>query len=285
MRSYNSHFTSNSRSSIDVERGIDEKAASKVLERSASPLKPRIAAFTVVQNCFAALEAVQHTDYDVIIVQKDLPSLDIRGMLKVVRSMGNNVPFILMHPMILPSQVEEGEPPSALEKSLLEDARKMDYSNILMQPFSPDALCTAISEAIHYNNQEVAEVNRKKQMLRDEEERALKFQAFALGEKTGVLEKPSSAKRKGARKKRRVESTDDEYLPQRPTRQIRNVLEEAKLTEPPSGAYDPAAEYVRILTAMQASKGQAVLPPPQQNKRPMTTSEETAQFLTEMANK
>ena len=146
-----------------MERGIDEKAASKILERSASSLKPRIATFTVVQNCFAALEAVQHTDYDVIIVQKNLPSLDIRGMLKVVRSMGNNVPFILMHPMVLPSQMEEVEPPLPSERTLLEDARKMDYSNILMQPYSPDALCTAISEAIRYNNEEVAEVNRKKQ--------------------------------------------------------------------------------------------------------------------------
>ena len=242
-------------------------------------MKPRIATFTVVQNCFAALEATQHTDYDVIIVQKDLPSLDIHGMLKVVRAVGNDVPFILMHPIVSTYQRKGKYPPSPL----LESARKMDLSNVLMQPYSSETLCTAISEAIEYNDHEVAEVNRKKQILRDEEERAHKFQAFATGNKVGVLVKPAPAKKRVARKKRaRQDLVDDTQQPQRAIRQIGNVLEEAKLTEPPPGAYDPAASYVRILADMQANV--AMRPAEQEEACPLSSSEEAAHFLAQMAN-
>ena len=274
----------------DVERGIDEKAAAKVLERSVAPLKPKICVFTVVQNCFAGLEAIQHTDYDCVIVQKDLTGLNIAGMLKVVRALGNNVPFIHMIPIVLPS--EDAEEASSLlsEDAQRKEARRMDYSDILVQPYSPTTLCNTITAAIQYNHTQVAEINRKQQIDRDESERILKFRAFEMGEKTGVLEKPKSKDREKGRKKRPNFAVDpSEYETNRPKRSSRplgKVLDEIKGSEPPPGQPDPAAAYVRILQSMQGNKGASIRSPIKAaEQRPLTSSEETAQFLAEMANK
>ena len=53
----------------------------------------------------------------------------------------------------------------------------MDYSDILVQPYSPTTLCNTITTAIQYNHTQLAEINRKQQIDRDESERILKFRA------------------------------------------------------------------------------------------------------------
>jgi hypothetical protein len=54
------------------------------------------------------------------------------------------------------------------------------------------------------------------------------------------------------------------------------------LTEPPPGAYDPAASYVRILADMQANV--VMRPAEQEEAGPLSSSEEAAHFLAQMAN-
>ena len=130
----------------------------------------------------------------------------------------------------------------------------------------------------------MAEVNRKKQMLRDEEERVPQISGFAVGEKMGITEKPTSAKKRG-RERRGKPNQQTMNTSLKDQRGKYEMLEEACYQTPP-GAYDPAADYVRILTAMQANNDSSkVFSCPEKEARPMTTSEETVQFLTEMANK
>ncbi|RYG97031.1 hypothetical protein EON65_53475, partial [archaeon] len=81
--------------SIDVEEGLKEKAAARVLEESTSQLN-FYCSFTVVPNAFVALECTQHTCYDLIISRLHLAQLNAAEMIKILRNVGCQTPLVVM---------------------------------------------------------------------------------------------------------------------------------------------------------------------------------------------
>ena len=291
---------------VDVERGIDEKLAAPILENSTRLMSPKLCVFTVVQNCFAALEATQHTNYDCIIVEKGIPCLDIRGMLKVMRALGNNVPFVIMVPFLLRKQENDTITEEMIdENSLRNEMRQLDYSDVLMQPYSSTTLCQAITGAIQYNECQVALAIRQKQLAEMEAEALKKQKAWIAGQNTSTATKPDKPPTKRGRKKSYVHPLKKKQLDKEykgppikasastverktrknwdPDRTLGHVLDE--IDDPPEGMADPAADYVRILTELAAQKERNSSLPEAQPQQQLTSSEETAQWLTEMANK
>ena len=113
-------------------------------------MKPKTAVFTVVSNCFSALESTEHTMYDLIIIQRGLPQLDMLAVLKVLRAIGNQTPIVTLE------RATQGSNRESIQKRLTEGARKIGFAHALIQPYSSKSLCECIEEAIAYGAEQAA---------------------------------------------------------------------------------------------------------------------------------
>lgn len=134
--------------SIDVEQGVDEQKSATLLEKCCDSLRPKVAVFSVVSNCFVALEMTEHTKFDLIIIQRGLPQLDILAVLKVLRAIGNYTPIVCME------RAPKGSNKQSLQTRLTSAARTIGYAYALIQPYSANSLCDCIKEAIRYGTEQ-----------------------------------------------------------------------------------------------------------------------------------
>ena len=126
---------------VDVETGVDEQQSAALLEKCCAALKPRMVVFTVVSNCFAALECTEHSKFNLIIIQKGLPQLDILAVLKVLRAIGDATPIVSME------KAQSGISTNLITKLTI-SARRDGYAGILLQPYSANSLCECITNTL-----------------------------------------------------------------------------------------------------------------------------------------
>lgn len=108
--------------------------------------------FTVVSNCFAALECTEHSKFNLIIIQKGLPQLDILAVLKVLRAIGDATPIVSME------KAQSGISTNLITKLTI-SARKDGYAGILLQPYSANSLCECITNTLEYAKEHPTEIN------------------------------------------------------------------------------------------------------------------------------
>eukprot|EP01039_Chlorochromonas_danica_P003709 gene3709-4058_t len=113
-----------------VEHGLNERLSAQKLEGYTSALD-FLCLFTVVPNVFVALEFLEHTAYDMVIANYDLPQLNAMEMTKILRCVGN------MTPVVLIAKEEE-------RKKFEKDPNLHYISTILKKTFFPSELCQAI---------------------------------------------------------------------------------------------------------------------------------------------
>jgi hypothetical protein len=119
-----------------VEPDIDEKSGSAILENSTATLQNIICVFTVVSNCFLALEATEHTSFDLIFVRKDLPNLCASQFHNILSCVGSHIPIILMNEALKTNQPTKSS----------NDTLHMNlFAAVLETPYSNIALCRLIS--------------------------------------------------------------------------------------------------------------------------------------------
>jgi CheY-like chemotaxis protein len=172
-----------------VEHGVDEKSAVRILEGSCQQLAPSLAIWTVVPDCFLALEATEHTDFDLIIVQKGLPQLDIQAVLKVIRNVGSQTPVVSMEKLASGAILEEKQ------AQLINSAREDGYAYALLQPYSSNSLCTCIRESLAYAEEDIVKVTNKRRADEYEEEQR-QAQARRDAEETKRLRKEEREQKK-----------------------------------------------------------------------------------------
>ena len=85
----------------DIDASVQERNSTKVLETITNPIFLKhgfICAFTVVSNPIAALEFTEHTCYDVILINQDVPLFGISAgeFVRYFRNMGACAPIILV---------------------------------------------------------------------------------------------------------------------------------------------------------------------------------------------
>ena len=85
----------------DIDASVQERNSTKVLETFTNPIFLKhgfICAFTVVSNPIAALEFTEHTCYDVILINQDVPLFGISAgeFVRYFRNMGACAPIILV---------------------------------------------------------------------------------------------------------------------------------------------------------------------------------------------
>ena len=120
----------------DIEPGVDEKGAARILEQSVAPATPAgcVCVFTVAHNAFIGLECTELTCFDVIIVTKEMPhfaAIDFKNVLKAVNC---PTPIVLL--------VEEHDPITE------HDIHQLGYFSLLKKPFCMDALCWLLQRVI-----------------------------------------------------------------------------------------------------------------------------------------
>lgn len=109
---------------------MNERLSAQKLEGYTSTLD-FLCLFTVVPNVFVALEFLEHTAYDMVIANYDLPQLNAMEMTKILRCVGN------MTPVVLIAKEEE-------RKKFEKDPNLHFISTILKKTFFPSELCQAI---------------------------------------------------------------------------------------------------------------------------------------------
>lgn len=82
-----------------IDDSVDARLASRVLENATTNFH-KFCMFTVVSNPFSALESIEHTTYDVIMMKEDLNLLKPHEMLNILRNVKINIPMILVKPLI-----------------------------------------------------------------------------------------------------------------------------------------------------------------------------------------
>jgi len=100
-----------------------------------------VCVFTVVNNAFGALECTEHTCYDAIVIEKNLPShgIDSLDFVNVLRNVGALTPIILLY--------EEGTDVGDISK----------YCCALRKPFTANSLCEAILFAKNFTSERFEE--------------------------------------------------------------------------------------------------------------------------------
>ena len=132
-----------------VEPGVDEKEASKVLEKCTEGLDECCFSFTVVPNAFLGLECTEHTSYDIIIIQASLPQINAVQFLQILRKVGAETPVVLLIDLTVADEwihIQDN------------DAKDLGFTAILRKPFSTNHLCILIKSVIE-------EANAKKESL------------------------------------------------------------------------------------------------------------------------
>ena len=121
---------------IDIEPGIDEKGAAKVLEESVTSVIPpgNVCVFTVAHNAFIGLECTELTCYDVIIVTKELPHFAGIDFKNVLNAVGCPTPIVLL--------VDENDPITDY------DIHHLGFFCPLKKPFSMATLCSVLQRVI-----------------------------------------------------------------------------------------------------------------------------------------
>lgn len=121
---------------VDIEPGIDEKGAARVLEEAITSVIPKdsVCVFTVAHNAFIGLECTELTCYDVIIVTKELPHFAAIDFKNVLNSVGSPTPIVLL--------IDENDPISDY------DVHHLGFFCPLKKPFSMDTLCSVLQRVI-----------------------------------------------------------------------------------------------------------------------------------------
>lgn len=112
---------------------VDEKHSERILESAVADF-PVPVVFNVVSNCFLALERVEMTNFDAIMVKSNLEFFGAEEFIKVVANIGINSSIILM----VPTQMKT---PKALRHS-------PHISSVLKSPFSFQTLRSALMNAL-----------------------------------------------------------------------------------------------------------------------------------------
>lgn len=112
---------------------VDEKHSERILESAVADF-PVPVVFNVVSNCFLALERVEMTNFDAIMVKSNLEFFGAEEFIKVVANIGINSSIILM----VPTQMKT---PKALRHS-------PHISSVLKSPFSFQNLRSALMNAL-----------------------------------------------------------------------------------------------------------------------------------------
>lgn len=114
---------------------VDEKNSERILESAVSDF-PIPVVFTVVANCFSALERVEMTEFDLIMIKSDLEHFNAEEFVRVVRNIDIFTRIILMVP-------EQKKTPKSLRHSNL-------ISAILRSPFSFQTLRVALLDSLSH---------------------------------------------------------------------------------------------------------------------------------------
>lgn len=136
-----------------IEPGVDEKEASRVLEKCTDGLDEYSFSFTVVPNGFLGLECTEHTCYDIIIIQSSLPQINAVQFLQILRKVGAETPVVLLIDLTVADEWIDIQD---------NDAKDLGFTAILRKPFSTNHLCMLIKSVIEGN---IAEANAKKESL------------------------------------------------------------------------------------------------------------------------
>lgn len=112
---------------------VDEKHSERILESAVADF-PVPVVFNVVSNCFLALERVEMTNFDAIMVKSNLEFFGAEEFIKVVANIGITSSIILM----VPAQMKT---PKALRHS-------PHVSSVLKSPFSFQTLRSALMNAL-----------------------------------------------------------------------------------------------------------------------------------------
>jgi CheY-like chemotaxis protein len=137
-----------------VEPGVDEKEASKVLEKCTEGLDECCFSFTVVPNAFLGLECTEHTSYDIIIIQASLPQINAVHFLNILKTVGAQTPVVLLVDLTIADEWIDIQD---------KDAKELGFTAILRKPFSTNHLCNLIKSVIE--DSEEAAAHAKKESL------------------------------------------------------------------------------------------------------------------------
>lgn len=136
--------------SIDVEEGLEEKVAAAHLEDLIFKLLGVSCSFTVVPNCFLAIESCEHTDFDAILIcGHSLKHIQAFDFLRIFRSVGGLAPVIIMS-----EYYDEIE----IEDYLVEGNAKLSYdyndpprfNGKLHKPFTKKEICSLVANVYQY---------------------------------------------------------------------------------------------------------------------------------------
>jgi len=114
-----------------IDSAVNCIAASAFLEEATAQLLQTfslVCVFTVVNNAFAAIECTEHTCFDAIVIEKNLPShgIDSLDFVRVLRNVGALTPIILLY------------------ENDTDVADTAHFCCALQKPFSANSLCEAI---------------------------------------------------------------------------------------------------------------------------------------------
>jgi hypothetical protein len=112
-----------------IHPGIDEKSAAATLERGTANASPHCS-FTVVSNCFLALEQLETNHFDIIILQKDLKSFPSLSFTNIMKHLNLRIPVIFL-----------------LRRNCGVHSRELSPENVLSYPFSFSSLRRALFDA------------------------------------------------------------------------------------------------------------------------------------------
>eukprot|EP01040_Poterioochromonas_malhamensis_P004220 gene4220-4520_t len=133
-----------------VEEGLEEKVAAAHLEDLIFKLLGVSCSFTVVPNCFLAIESCEHTDFDAILIcGHSLKHIQAFDFLRIFRSVGGLAPVIIMS-----EYYEEIE----IEDYLVEGNAKLSYdyndpprfNGKLHKPFTKKEICSLVANVYQY---------------------------------------------------------------------------------------------------------------------------------------
>lgn len=138
-------------SHIDVQAGVDEKLSGIKLEEETADMFEGISCvFTVVPDSLIALEATEHTAFNLIFVAEDSQcGLTIQGLISSLRMVGSTIPIVVLKNANGGSEEYAAHVPmcnagdgNAEMISKLDDG--LNCSALLKKPFTKRDLCDVI---------------------------------------------------------------------------------------------------------------------------------------------
>jgi hypothetical protein len=132
---------------IDIEEDLDERESAAQLEQITKHLKLSCI-FTVCQNVFSALENLEITDFDLILIADkfELCNFEPFAFLRAVRNIGLNIPVVLLL-SDTSSTTLDGFPVTGFNRGM-----ELKYSATLPRPYTRGNLCNLISTAFQSPN-------------------------------------------------------------------------------------------------------------------------------------